>query len=127
MPEPLLALLQSGTVRLDVNPVTALLAVLGFAGTTLLAVIAFFIKRLIESLDAFKREVRTKFREVEDRAAGVSEQVRTVRQELVGIDGQNGLKGELRALKRQLQRTSRVTDRLAQEAGLAPDDDEEAA
>lgn len=123
----LFALVQAGTVRLDVNPVLVLLGILGFVGTTLLAIIAFFIRRLIEGLDGFKREVRTKFREVEHRAAGVSEQVRAVRQELIGLDGQNGIKGELRQMKRELRRTGRIADSLAREAGLALDEDEEAA
>lgn len=121
LPALLVGLSQATVLRLDVNPVTLLLGVVGFIGTALLAALTFFLRRLLASFDLFKAEVRARFGRVEHAAATSAREVQAIRQELVGLDGTNGIKGKQRDMDREMRRQSRVLNRLAVEAGVEPD------
>lgn len=128
--------MQAATVATHTDPVAWIIGgVVALIGL-LWRLVSWFVKRLVESFEGFKAEMRDGISTLETSQQTTQSNLQAIRQELVGIDGRNGLKGqigeqrrELRRVRQTLQRHSRVltllTDRADIEVPAAPDLDEE--
>lgn len=74
----------------------------GAAGLLGLAVL-WFIRRLITSVDGFKAFVRADLTQVKTDVSKATSEIQSVKQELFGLSGQNGIRGEQREMRRTIE------------------------
>jgi len=93
---------QAGTVvQLDVGAIISRLFT--FVGTGLLAIVIWFLRRLVTGFEALDQKVST-----------MNGEVKKVSQELFGPDGRNGMRSELKRASRSIHRHERVLIKLAE-------------
>lgn len=107
----------AGHVQLDVAKL--LLGLIATVLSMLVAVVGFFLRRLLTGLDAHRTHVDEQF-------DGVHKELQRQTQELFGPTGTNGMRGDLRQTKRLVIKHDRVIIRLAERAGVpVPEDEDE--
>jgi len=113
---PVLDQVATMAVPLDVGALV--LEVGGAVGVVLLAVNGWFVRRLITQQDAANTAVVASIKTLDDKVSAQGRETQAIRQELVGLDGRNGIKGTQRAQGRALRRLSQLTNQLAFHAGI---------
>ncbi len=95
---------------------------------TLVGVVGWFLSRIVRQQDQRNAAVTTQLEAVSDDVGELKLGLVQLRQEVVGLDGRNGLKGDVRELKREqlamqrgMRRTTSVVLQLARERGITPD------
>jgi hypothetical protein len=118
------------TVQLDLGKL--ILTTVGTVLSVLATAVIFFVKRLIQSFDLFKGEVRGKMDEMQEdlsthsehvdgQLAAIGSQMQKVTQEMFGPNGDNGMRGDLRRSKRLLVKHDRLLVELATREGIKVD------
>jgi hypothetical protein len=118
------------TVQLDLGKL--ILTTVGTVLSVLATAVIFFVKRLIQSFDLFKGEVRGKMDKVQEDLSTHSEhvdgqlqeigsQMQKVTQEMFGPNGDNGMRGDLRRSKALLVKHDRLLVELATREGIKAD------
>lgn len=122
---PTLLLLQAGAIALpfDVGTViwTGILALLGVVGSAGI----WLAKRVVANHDESNRRVESGLQGLGKKVDELAEGHRAITQELIGLDGRNGIKGKQRDMERRMNRDSVVLFRLAAAAGVTVPDMEE--
>lgn len=119
---PPLALLQPAAMALPVDLGTVLWGGLIALLTSLVGLVSWFLRRMVDRNDAsnaeVKTEVKTSVGALSAKVDQTAEGLRAIRQELVGMDGRNGMKGKQRDMERRMNRDSVVLQRLAFKVGV---------
>lgn len=101
-------------VQVDLARVVYVLAVAIFSALS--AIVIYFLKGMLDEFRSSKKTITT-----------IASDLQSVRQELFGVTGNNGMRRDLRRTRELQVKHDRVLVKLAEHAGIEVDFDEEAA